>query len=199
MTQAPVAASPVAADLDETLVRAESDSQACHRLPFFDFYRNAKLITLDEPNDVRLQIHINYHTGAGCMAPDGYGTDLIIALRLRSDASACLIEHAEVRAVDWGLHQIQEAEALSDRKLRFDFSPFHVLQDADLNDPAVTAIPLHNSEHAVTALLRRTGVLWYEETQRDSVLHPDVDTQGEESGCCWPATSTIYRDYGVYD
>ncbi len=195
----PRPASKVSANSDDSLVLAEADSEACNRLSFFDFYRNARLITLDEPNNVRLQIHINYHTGAGCMAPDGYGTDLIITLRLRAVASGCFVEHAEVRAADWGLHLVKGPDAPSDRKLRFNFSPFQVLKHTNLYDPDVAAIPIHNSQYAVSALIRRTGVLWYEGTQQDSVLHTSVDSQGEEAGCCWPATSTIYRDHGVYD
>lgn len=173
------------------------DTLTCNRLPFFDFYRNARLITLDEPNSVRLQIHINYHTGAGCMAPDGYGTDLIIALRLRAEDSGCFLETAEVRAVDWGL-----PESLADasgRKLRFDFIPFDILQRVDLARLDATAVVVHNAHHALSAMIRRNGVLWYEQTRRDSILHTNVDTQGEEKGCCWPATSTYYREHGVYD
>jgi hypothetical protein len=175
------------------------DSASCNRLSFFDFYRNARLITVDEPNNVRLQIHVNYHTGAGCMAPDGYGTDLIISLRLRAQDSGCFIENAQVRAVDWGLPPDLAGNGSSDRKLRFDFSSFDVLDQVDLTRADSTAVPIHSPGHAVSALVRRTGVLWYEQTRRDSVLHTRVDTQGEEKGCCWPATSTYYREYGVYE
>jgi hypothetical protein len=35
---------------------------------FFDFYRSARLITKDTPEVARLQIHIDYHSGAGCIA-----------------------------------------------------------------------------------------------------------------------------------
>lgn len=179
--------------------QAVSDETSCSRLPFFDFYRNARLITADEPNNVRLQIHIDYHTGAGCMAPDGYGTDLIIALRLRAEDSGCFIERAQVRAVDWGLPPDPKANPPSDRKLRFDLSPFDVLEHVDLTRTDSTAVPIHSPSHGVSALIRRTGVLWYEQTRRDSVLQTRVDTQDEEKGCCWPATSTYYREYGVND
>ncbi len=189
----PVAAASSAGDNN----LAETGGQACNRLPFFDFYRNARLITVDEPSNVRLQIHIDYHTGAGCMAPDGFGTDLIITLHLRAQGSDCFVKNAEVRAVDWGLQQSMGSE--EDRKLRFDFTAFQVLERVDLTSPELTALAIHNPEHAVSALIRRTGVLWYEETRRDSLLHTSVDTQGEEAGCCWPATSTRYRDYGVYE
>ena len=157
------------------------------------------MVTLDEPNNVRLQVHIDYHTGAGCIAPDGYGTDLIIELRLQAEGSGCFIENAKVRAVDWGLQQLSGPDARSDRKLRFDFVPFEVLQRVDLTKPDVTAVAVHSPHHAVSALIRRTGVLWYERTRRDSVLYTSVDTQGEETGCCWPATSSHYREYGVYE
>lgn len=176
----------------------EADSQACSRLPFFDFYRNARLITLDEPSRVRLQIHIDYHTGAGCIAPDSSGTDLIITLGLRAEGSGCSIETAEVRAVDWG-RQYSVAPDAPDRKLRFDSSPFEVLQHLDLTKPDTAAVAIHDPKHSVSASIRRTGVLWYERAQRDSVLHTSVDTQGEETGCCWPSTSTHYREFGVYE
>lgn len=175
------------------------DVQACANVGFFDFYRNARLITLDTPELVRLQIHIDYHTGAGCIAPDGHGTDLIVKLHLRASGGACFVDSAEVRAVDWGLREFLEPDATNDRKLRFDFAKFDVLREVDLTSARELAVPIHSAEHAVSLLVRRGGVLWYERTKATSLLHTNVDSQGEQSGCCWPSTSTYYREFGVYD
>jgi hypothetical protein len=171
---------------------------ACKRASFFDFYRNARLITVDTPELVRLQIHIDYHTGAGCIAPDANGTDLLVELHLRNADGGCFIDSSEVRAVDWGPNNRGETDA-DDRKLRFDFTPFDVLQRADVTRADTRAVALHHPKHAVSLLVRRGGVLWYEGTNATSVLHTEVDSQGEKSGCCWPATSTHYREFGVYD
>ncbi len=173
---------------------------ACEKVKFFDFYRNGRFITADTAELARLQIHIDYHTGAGCIAPDGNGTDLIVHLNLRASEQGCFVDSAQVRAVDWGQFWGEETGYADGRRLRFDFVPFQVQAHGSLTDPDTGAVVLHDPEHKLSLMVRRKGVLFYEGTQANSVLHTEVDTQGEESGCCWPATSTAYREVpGFWD
>ncbi len=162
----------------------------CSRLPFFHFYRNRRNVTRDTATQVQLQINFDWHPGAGCMAGDGYGTDMILELDLLEDNGKCSVEKARARAVDWG--QYPPAVAKTGRKLRFDFTPLAVGLHSNLGNPKTKEIVLRSAQHRIAVIVQRDQVLFYENTRPNSVLHRSFDAEGDQPGCCWPTTSTHF-------
>jgi len=165
-------------------------SHPCQSFPLLASYEEAGALSRVSEGEVRLSLNADLHS-ADCGAPDCYGTDLELTLRLKAEGRRCLVEGARAKAVNYLGQGCEEFVSWVATK-SFDY----VVEPpgADLSDLNLEKLTLRDPAAGGALVVLPGNFFYFDEVTEPALLRTSLDPGGlEDSGCCWGASFAAFR------
>jgi len=153
----------------------------CARLPLLARYEERGVVQRWE-GSVRLHLLADLHQ-ADCGTPDCYGTELIVALDLRSDGPACRVARARVWSTDYARCGPGGPPPGETR-----IEAFREATAANLADPHLDRLELRQRSRALVLLPQ--AFYWFDSTEPGAPLNLRLASDADATTCCFGATSS---------
>jgi hypothetical protein len=164
----------------------EKKSAACDALTIFELYEKNGAVVRRSAAELALHLPIDLHQ-ADCGAPDCFGHDMWLSLRLGEEAGRCVILEAEASSTPFD----SCGGPTQDPKPAPWRNSFVSAGRPDLADPALDRIELRDEARGHALVLLDDNYLFYEKVTREKNLLPKL-VDFESSECCggWAYSKT---------
>lgn len=163
-------------------VPVEAGSDLCSSPPILDVFEEAGILERPEPGRLQIEVAINRHS-QDCGAPDGYGTNLILDLYLKSAGETCRLERISVHSEVFLPVEFRGTRPAARTEDFFPETPVD-LSRSDLGELKVA------SESGSRALIFYPLSFWYfEGLEPGDELIVDLHPADNTDPCCYGATA----------
>ena len=160
--------------------------QACETPPVLRHY--AELGRLQQMPDGRLALQLvaDLHA-ADCGAPDCYGTNLNISMKLQKRGKACVLRDVLVSTSEFFGQGCADA-AGADHSRQESYATKG--KPVDLADPRLKKLTLHNKSGRRAIVLLPDNFFYFPKVVPGGVLHTHLPSdEDDEKSCCWGSSS----------
>lgn len=152
-------------------------SDTCSQLPFFAHYSEHGRVLRQTAAEIVVRLDINLHA-LDCSAPDGYGHETTLTLRIEPHGAACVVRTATATSTPWG-DAPEPSAPVGPTSNRPWNNTFVVVGQPDLAAPALTRVQLYDADRRHAIILLPNQYWFFEYVDPDSklveALEPDSD------------------------
>lgn len=159
--------------------------QICETPPLLRTYDAAGQLQHLPDGRLALQLVADLHS-ADCGAPDCYGTNLVIQMKLQKRGKACLIRDVLVSTREFfgpGCEHAASADNFRQEKYT------HGRRQRDLANPQLKKLTLRNRDGGRAIVLWPENFFYFPEVKPGGILHARLPADDDES-CCWGSSSS---------
>lgn len=165
---------------------AGAPPSTCNDLPFFARYDAAEALTLDQ-DLLELRLTADHHS-ADCGSSDGYGTHLLVRMKLRQDPGRCVVEDVTVARAPFTQHADDYRPEVDKTPIRFTLEE----PTADIGDESLERLVFRSHEIREAIVLLPYNFFYFFDVEPDGVLNETLHPDGEGPECCWGANSSWF-------